>query len=90
VTLKIEIPEQMSQLLADQVRKGEFKSPEALATAVLARYLDEKAEAAHTQILIDEADASGPDIELTEDEMKTIVAEARAEWEPLDAHVGSK
>ena len=33
MTLEIQISEQMSQLLADQVRKGEFNSPEDLATA---------------------------------------------------------
>lgn len=81
MTLELEIPERMSQLMADQLRAGEFNSPESLAMTAIARYLDDKAEAAHTQMLIDEADASGPAIELTEAELKKIFAEARAEWE---------
>ena len=79
MTLELELPERMSQLMADQIRCGEFKSPESLALAAIARYLDDKAEAAHTQMLIDEADASGPYIDLTEAEMDKIMAEARAE-----------
>ena len=81
MTLELEISEHMSQLMADQLRGGEFKSPESLALAAIAQYLDDKAERAHTQMLMDEADDSGPAIELTEAEMKTIFAEARAEWE---------
>lgn len=81
MTLELEISEPMSQLMAGQVRRGEFRSPEFLAIAALAKYLDDKAEAAHTQMLMDEADASGPDIELTEAEMDKIFAETRAEWE---------
>lgn len=81
MTLELELSEQMSQLMADQLRDGEFKSPESLAMAAISRFLDDKLEDAHIQMLIDEADASGPCIELTEAEMKTIMAEARAELE---------
>ena len=60
MTLELEISEHMSKLMACQLQRGEFKSPESLAMAVLAKYLEDKAEAAHTQALIDEAEASGP------------------------------
>ena len=79
MTLELEISEHMSKLMACQLQRGEFKSPESLALAAIARYLDDKAEAAHTQMLIDEADASGPYIDLTEAEMDKIMVEARAE-----------
>ena len=81
MTLELEISEHMSKLMAGQLQRGEFKSAESLAMAVLAKYLEDKAEAAHTQMLMDEADASGPDIEVTEAGMEQIFAEARAEWE---------
>ncbi len=83
MTLELELSESMSQLMADQLRGSEFKSPESLAIAAIARYLDDKAEAAHTQMLIDEADASGPYLEFTEAELKVemdkILSEAKAE-----------
>jgi len=81
MTLELEIPDRMSQLMADQLRAGEFKSPEALALAAIEAYLDDKAEQDHIQKLLDEGEASGPYIELTEEEMRKIFAEARAEWE---------
>jgi hypothetical protein len=79
MTLELELPEHISQLMTEQLRDSEFKSAESLALAAIAQYLDDKAERAHTQMLIDEADASGPAIELTEAELKKIFAEARAE-----------
>lgn len=85
MTLELELSESMSQLMAEQLRGSEFKSPESLAIAAIAAYLDDKAERAHTQMLIDEADASGPYLVFTEAElkveMKNIMAEARAELE---------
>ena len=79
MTLELELSEQMSQLMADQLRDGEFKSPESLAMAAIAQYLDDKSEDARIQMLLDEAEASGPYIEFTEAEMDKIMAEARAE-----------
>ena len=83
MTLELELSEQMSQLMADQLRDGEFKSPESLAMAAIARFLDDKAEDAHIQMLLDEAEASGPYLEFTADEFSLelgkIMAEARAE-----------
>ncbi len=83
MTLELELSEQMSQLMADQLRAGEFKSPESLAMAAIARFLDDKAEDAHIQMLLDEAEASGPYLEFTADEfsleLDKIMAEARAE-----------
>ena len=83
MTLELELSEQMSQLMADQLRDGKFKSPESLAMAAIAQYLDDKAEDAHIQMLLDEAEASGPYLEFTADEfsleLDKIMAEARAE-----------
>ena len=70
MTLELEIPERMSQLMADQLRDSEFKSPEALALAAIAEYLEDKAEQAHIQKLLHEGEASGPYIEMTLEELK--------------------
>lgn len=80
MTLKLELSEGMSQLMTEQLRDSEFKSPESLAMAAIVEYLNDKAERAHIQMLMDEGDDGGPAIELTEEEIRKIFAEARADW----------
>ena len=48
------------QAIANEIKGGEFGTPESLAIAAIGRYLDEQAESAHTDALIAESDASGP------------------------------
>jgi len=82
MTLELELPEHISQLMTEQLRGSDFKNAESLALAAITQYLDDKAERAHLQMLLDEAEASGPYVEFTEAELKTelhkIMLEAKA------------
>jgi Arc/MetJ-type ribon-helix-helix transcriptional regulator len=83
MTLELELPEHISQRMTEQLRGSEFKSAESLALAAIVQYLDDKAERAHLQMLLDEAEASGPYVEFTLDELKVeldnIFSEAKAD-----------
>lgn len=75
--IQLELSERMSQAIANQVRDGEFETPECLVLAAIGRYLDEKLEIAHTDALIAESDASGPAVAIDKAEFDRLFAEAR-------------
>ena len=75
--IQLKFSERMSQAIANEIKGGEFGTPERLAIAAIGRYLDEQAEIAHTDALIAESDASGPAVAIDKAEFDRLFAEAR-------------
>ncbi len=79
--MTITLPPELEQRVQEKIELGEYDTPDAFVrTAVERLLMEEEAEIAFTEKLLDEARASGDPIELTDEEWDEIEREAMREF----------
>ena len=76
MTVRVELSPELEQAVNEKVRKGEFLTADDLVRQAVRRFIEDDAEIAHTEALLQEAAESGDYLELTEHEWDSIEREA--------------
>jgi putative addiction module CopG family antidote len=81
MTVRVELSPELEQAINEKVRKGEFPTADDLVRQAVRHFIEDDAEVAHTEALLQEAVESGGYLELTEHEWDSIEREAVEEVE---------
>ncbi len=76
MTVRVELSAELEQAVNEKVRKGEFLMADDLVWQAVRHFIEDDAEIAHTEALLQEAAGSGDYRELTEHEWDSIEREA--------------
>ena len=76
MTVRVELSPELEQAINEKVRKGEFPTADDLVRQAVRHFMEDDAEIAHTELLLQEAAESGDYLELTEREWDSINREA--------------
>jgi putative addiction module CopG family antidote len=76
MTVRVELSPELEQAVNEKVRKGEFLTADDLVRQAVRHFIEDDAEIAHTEALLQEAVESGDYLELTEHEWDGIEREA--------------
>ena len=76
MTVRVKLSPELEQAVNEKVRKGEFPTADDLVRQAVRHFIEDDAEIAHTEALLQEAAESGDYLELTEREWDSIEREA--------------
>ena len=79
MTVTVKLGPELEQYVNEKVREGEFRTAGDVLQSALERLIEEEAEIAHTEALLQEAADSGDYVELTEQEWDRMEREALEE-----------
>ena len=75
-TVRVELSLELEQAVNEKVRKGELPTADDLVRQAVRYFIEDDAEIAHTEAMLQEAAESGDYLELTEHEWDSIEREA--------------